>query len=171
MRASLSTRFSLTKVIIMHNRKKNLIKFVGIFKDESFLKMLHIIENIVSKVLSIALIIVIFISLIDLILVLSKDLSSDPYGFFNKTIIEIFGLFLNILIALELLENITAYLKKHIVQVELVIVTSLIAVARKIIIFDFSKYSNLDLIALGVGILTLSVSYWLIRQINSKTDS
>jgi uncharacterized membrane protein (DUF373 family) len=92
-------------------------------------------------------------------------------GFFNKTLIEIFGLFLNILIALELLENITAYLKKHIVQVELVVVTALIAVARKIIIFDSNKYDKNDLIALANASLALSVSYWLIRRMNQSIDT
>lgn len=133
-------------------------------KDENFLRLIHLVENIVSKILSLALLLVILVSLVDLILILAKDLKAEPVGFFDKTIIDIFGLFLNILIALELMENITAYLRKHIVQVELVIVTSLIAVARKIIIFDFSKYQNLDLIALGIAILALSTSYWLIRR-------
>ena len=112
----------------------------------------------------------ILISLADLIILLVKDLLSNPTGFFAKTLIDIFGLFLNILIALELLENITAYLKKHVVQVELVIVTSLIAVARKIIIFDFNKYDNMDLLALGVAILALSFSYLLIKLTNRRLD-
>lgn len=138
--------------------------------DEAFLNVTHWLENIAAKVLAIALCAVILISLTDLVIILVKDLISDPIGFFDKTLIDIFGLFLNILIALELLENITAYLKKHIVQVELVIVTSLIAVARKIIIFDFSKFSNLDLLALGAAILGLSTSYWLIKRVNHKLD-
>ncbi len=142
-------------------------KFIKMFKDENFLKFIHLIENIVSKVLSIALIIVIFVSLSDLVLVLSQDLfTREPVGFFGQTLIEIFGLFLNILIALELLENITAYLRKHIVQVELVVVTALIAVARKIIIFDPVKYEKSDLLALAAASLGLSISYWLIRKIN-----
>jgi uncharacterized membrane protein (DUF373 family) len=49
------------------------------------------------------------------------------------------GPFLNILIGLEILENVTGYFRKNVLQVELVIVTSLIAVARKIIIFNFEK--------------------------------
>ncbi len=139
------------------------------FKDENFLKFIHRIENIISKILSIALIIVIFVSLVDLILILSKDLfTTEPFGFFNKTLIEIFGLFLNVLIALELLENITAYLKKHVVQVELVVVTALIAVARKIIIFDPNKYAKDDLIALAIASFALAVSYWLIRRSNQS---
>ncbi|MGF1482321.1 MAG: phosphate-starvation-inducible PsiE family protein [Cyanophyceae cyanobacterium] len=139
-----------------------------LFKDENFLGGIHRVENIVSKVLSIALVTIILIGLVDLIIFLFRDIFNEPVGFFNQTLIELFGLFLNILIALELLENITAYLRKHIVQVELVIVTSLIAIARKIIIFDIDKYSNLDLVALGVAILALSVSYWLIKRINQE---
>ena len=152
----------------MKKRRNLAAKLSGIFKDENFLISIHKVENLVSKVLSIALIFIILVALVDLIIFLIRDVFDDPIGFFNETIIEIFGLFLNILIALELLENITAYLRKHIVQVELVIVTSLIAIARKIIIFDISKYSNLDLIALGVAILALSVSYWLIKKINQE---
>lgn len=139
------------------------------FRDETFLQGIHKVENIVSKVLSIALIIVILVSLYDLVIILSQDLiATEPVGFFNKTLIEIFGLFLNILIALELLENITAYLRKHIVQVELVVVTALIAIARKIIIFDPKQYDKFDLIALALGSLALSASYWLLRRMNQQ---
>ncbi|MEA5509616.1 phosphate-starvation-inducible PsiE family protein [Crocosphaera sp. UHCC 0190] len=137
------------------------------FKDENFLKFIHLVENIVSKILSIALIIVIGVSIFDLMVVLCQDLfTTEPIGFFNKTLLELFGLFLNILIALELLENITAYLRKHIVQVELVVVTALIAVARKIIIFDPGKYEKSDIIALAVAALALATSYLLIRLSN-----
>lgn len=147
----------------------------GLFKeattDDSYLKFIHWVENFVAKTLSLTLSIVILIALGDLVFFLIQDVASDPKGFYNKSLIELFGSFLNILIALELLENITAYLKKHIVQLELVIVTSLIAVARKIIIFDFQKYSNSDLMALGVAIICLAASYWLVRRINMKNKS
>ncbi|MEA5537212.1 phosphate-starvation-inducible PsiE family protein [Crocosphaera sp. XPORK-15E] len=137
------------------------------FKDENFLRFIHLVENIVSKILSIALIVVIGVSIFDLMIVLCKDLfTTEPFGFFDKTLLELFGLFLNILIALELLENITAYLRKHIVQVELVVVTALIAVARKIIIFDPAKYEKSDIIALAVAALALAISYLLIRLSN-----
>ena len=147
--------------------RKLLINFGQQWRDENFMKSIHTIENLVSKVLSVALIVVILVSLYDLVVILIKDLfTREPVGFFSKTLIEIFGLFLNILIALELLENVTAYLRKHIVQVELVVVTALIAISRKIIIFDPNKYSKDDLIALTVGTLALAASYWLIRKVN-----
>jgi uncharacterized membrane protein (DUF373 family) len=98
-------------------------------------------------------------------LFLSPDVRSE-----KAFIIEIFGLFLNILIALELLENITAYLRKHVVQVELVFITALIAAARKIIILEFEKVSGGQLIGLAIAILSLALSYWIMRQMNIKHD-
>jgi len=138
--------------------------------DQKFLRNIHSLENWISKILSIALIVVIFVSVIELIINLGSELLTPPFGKIETNLLEIFGLFLNILIALELLENITAYLKKHIVQVELVIVTSLIAVARKIIIYDSSKDpSHYYLIGLAFAILALAVSYWLIKRSHSNT--
>ncbi|MGY6528582.1 MAG: phosphate-starvation-inducible PsiE family protein [Cyanobacterium sp.] len=136
-----------------------------IFRDKNFLKIVHLTENVVSKILSLGIIIVVFISILDLIFVLARYLFiTGQIGFFASTIFEIFGLFLNILIALELLENITVYLRKHILQVELVLTTALIAVARKIIIFDPKQSDKVDLIALGIAIICLSASYWLVRK-------
>lgn len=142
--------------------------FIG--KDENFLSFIKVIETLVSKILSIAMVIIILVAIVDLAIFLSQNLFETPLGFFNKVLIQTFGVFLNILIALELLENITAYLKKHVVQVELVIVTSLIAVARKIIIFDFTKATGIDLMGLALAIFALSISYWLIRRLNAKPN-
>lgn len=149
-------------------KTRNLIRSLSKFwQEEKFLNITESVETVVAKILTIALLIVILVALVDLVFVLSNILfQSPPSGFFNQTILEVFGLFLNILIALELLDNITAYLRKHIFQVELVIATSLIAVARKIIIFDLKKYSNTDLISLAIAIFALSISYWLVRKLN-----
>jgi uncharacterized membrane protein (DUF373 family) len=133
--------------------------------DETFLHWLEGFENFVAKVLTLALVLVIFVSVIDLTIFLTQELTSEPIGFFNRTLIEIFGIFLNILVALEILENITGYLRKHIFQVELVIGTALIAVARKIIIFDLNKYSSEYLTSLGISVLAIAVSYWIVKRL------
>lgn len=144
--------------------KRNNRSIAKVFSDASFLRLLHWFEGTVAKLLSIALVIVIFFSLFDLGFNVIRELSTEPIGFFQSTVLEIFGLFLNILIALELLENIQAYLDHQGVQVQLVVATALIAVARKLIIFDFAKSSGLDLVGLAVAIFSLSISYWLVRQ-------
>jgi uncharacterized membrane protein (DUF373 family) len=141
-------------------------------EDEKFLETIESIEGIVSKLLSIGMIFVTFIAiahlsyaLIEKLLLTIERPSNDS---FNTTLFELFGLFLNVLIALEILENITAYLRKHVIQVELVIVTSLIAVSRKIIILDLEKKSSSDLIALAVAVFSLSIGYAIVHQTNRK---
>ncbi|BAY76887.1 hypothetical protein NIES25_33450 [Nostoc linckia NIES-25] len=137
-------------------------------KDQNFMHMIENVEVLVSKILSILMVVVILVAIGDLGFFLYKELFTIPYGKFNTTLYKIFGLFLNILIALEILENITGYLRKHVIQVELVIVTSLIAVARKIIILDLEKVPGIDIIGLGIAILALSISYLIIRFSTSK---
>lgn len=138
--------------------------------DEQFLHLIENIEVIVSKILSMAMVMVILVSVCDLIIYVSKELINDPQTLLKDTLFVIFGLFLNVLIALEILENITAYLKKHVIQVELVIVTSLIAVSRKIIILDLEKKTAADLIGLAIAIFSLSISYLIVRQTNKGNN-
>jgi uncharacterized membrane protein (DUF373 family) len=144
----------------------NLLRFLAIAgKDESFLKAIGKVENIVSKILAIVLVFVILIALFDLLKLLTFDLFfTDPKLAFAAPLLKIFGMFLNVLIALELMENITAYLREHVVQLELVIITALTAVARKIVIFD-SKADG-DLTGLAIAVLSLSISYWIVRSQN-----
>lgn len=139
----------------------------NVVKDENFLTTIGKIENFVSKILAIALIIVIFASLFDLLKVLTYDLFvSEPRGSFSVPLLKVFGMFLNVLIALELMENVTAYLRQHVIQLELIIITALTAVARKIVIFD--TQSDGDLTGLSIAVLSLSISYWIVRSQNQS---
>jgi len=149
----------------MKRNNRSLNRISKVFSDASFLRGLRCFEGTVAKILSIALILVIFFALFDLGFTVIHELATEPVGFFQTKLLEIFGLFLNILIALELMENIQAYLDHQGVQVPLVVATALIAVARKLIIFDFAKSSGLDLLGLAAAIFSLSISYWLVRQI------
>ena len=144
-------------------------------KDERFLEHLESLEGTISKALSIIMMAVLIVAMVDLFIALgtmafTRNTFTNPEGFFSKTLFEIFGYFLDVLIALEILENVTAYLKKHVVQVELVIVTSLTAIARKIIIFDFDKLGGIELLGLAAGIFSLSLSYWIVRRTVPKGE-
>jgi uncharacterized membrane protein (DUF373 family) len=133
--------------------------------NNRFLESIDWVIRLVAKVLAIAMVFVTLISVLDLIYVLVSDLFDKNKVFFTTDILKVFGLFLNVLIAIEILENITAYLKKHAVQLKLIIATSLTAVARKLVIFD-SKAGGSDLNGLAFAILALSISYWIIHGIN-----
>ena len=96
---NLKRKLAVFKRCILHN-----------IRDEAFLKLIRRVENIASKILAIALVIVTFIALFDLLRLLTFDLFlTEPKWTFSAPLLKIFGLFLNVLIALELMENVTAY--------------------------------------------------------------
>lgn len=146
----------------------NLVRYAG--EDQNFLNLIERLQVVIAKILSVLMVFIIIVAMVDLTILLMETVFTNPFGFLTRTLFKIFGLFLNVLISIEILENITAYLKKHTVQVELVIVTSLVAVARKIIIFDLEKYSDFALMSLGIAIFALSISYWIVRGMNVKQD-
>lgn len=145
-------------------------QLIELTSDKNFMHLIEIVEVIVSKLLSLLMVIVIFATLGDLTIFIAKEILSPAEGSFSQALFKTFGLFLNVLIALEILENITGYLKKHVLQVELVIVTSLIAIARKIIILDLKVTEGIEIIGLGIAILSLSISYFIIRSNNSGKE-
>jgi uncharacterized membrane protein (DUF373 family) len=145
--------------------------FVALFdrrQNKHFLTFLDNIEDFFAKILSLFMVVVILFATVDLVIVLTQELTSPPIGRFSISLLKIFGLFLNILIALEITQNITSYLSNHVIQIEMVITTSLIAIARKIIILDFEKISDSELFALSAAIFALSICYWLVRRTNAK---
>lgn len=134
----------------------NLIqKIISFFDDSVFIYSINKIQKFTAKVLSLVMIFVIIVSVWDLIIVTLEEFTTQPVLVGHQILFKLFGLFLDVLIALEILENITAYLQNNVVQMELVLVTSLIAMARKIIIFDFNKAGGFDLIGVATAILEI----------------
>lgn len=143
-------------------------RFRNMMKDDNFTRLIGSVEVLIAKVLAIAMVGIIIYATGDLIVFIFREVFTTKYGTFYQDLFKLFGLFLNILIALEILENITGYLKKHVIQVELVITTSLIAVARKIIILDLGKTEGMKITGLAIAILALSISYLIIHSNNAK---
>ena len=83
-------------------------------------------------------------------------------------LMDLFSLLLVLLIGLELLETIKAYLKDDIVHVEFIILVAIIAIARKVIVWDFKKYSSEELLSLAAMIVALGVTYFLFKMAKQK---
>jgi uncharacterized membrane protein (DUF373 family) len=112
---------------------------------------------------------VIFLGVIELVVILFYAIFTDfSFRLANFEILEIFGYFLLILIGIELLETIKAYLIKNEIHVEIIILVAIIAVARKIILLDpFAEGVSLNsaaMIALGVVVVALAASYYLVKK-------
>ena len=97
--------------------------------------------------------------------IIIRDIMTPPIFLLDiHELLEIFGFFLLVLIGLELLETIKAYLKTHVIHVEVVLEVALIAIARKVIIVDLDKYSEMTLIGIAALIAALAVAYWLLKS-------
>jgi uncharacterized membrane protein (DUF373 family) len=76
-------------------------------------------------------------------------------------LLDIFGFFLLILIGIELLETIKAYLTEHILHIEIVLEVALIAVARKVIVLDTKELPSVTLLGIAALIAALAIAFYL----------
>jgi len=126
---------------------------------------LKIYEKVIIYILIGLIALVILLSTIELgRQVVVQILNSPNYLPDINSLLDIFGIFLLILIGLELLETIKAYLNEHVVHVEVVLEVAMIAVARKVVVLDVKEYKPETLFAVAALVLALAVGYYLERR-------
>lgn len=131
--------------------------------DEPLVSLLHRIIHWAVRILAVLMTLVILWGIGDVVWMLYQQLLAPPFMLLNiNDILATFGAFMAVLIAIEIFINITLYLREDVIHVKLVIATALMAIARKVIIFDFDKLAPGYVYATGVVILALSLGYWLI---------
>jgi uncharacterized membrane protein (DUF373 family) len=136
-----------------------------VFDDRKFLNAITRFERSLAKLLSLALGVVLVVAGLQLLAALAVDLLDLQVNWTGEALIRLLDQVLVILIALEVLQNLTAYLREHVVQIELVLITALTAVARKVIVMPPGVQKDpADLIGLGAAVLSLAGAYWLVRQ-------
>jgi uncharacterized membrane protein (DUF373 family) len=129
------------------------------------LKYLEKLEGIVIRSLVVMMALVVLFASLDLAWIIGQDLMTPPYLLFDvNRLLEIFGMFLLVLIGIELLESIRMYLDHRLVHVEVVMTVAMIAIARKVIILDVKDLDGLKLIGIGVIILALAGGYVYIKR-------
>lgn len=112
---------------------------------------------------------ILILAFIDIAWEIKEKIIAPPMFIIDASgLMDLFSLFLLLLIGLELLETVKAYLKDDIVHVEFIILVTIIAVARKVIIWDFKKYTTQELISLAIIIAALGVTYFLIKKADIK---
>jgi uncharacterized membrane protein (DUF373 family) len=78
-----------------------------------------------------------------------------------------FGVFLSVLIALELVETVEVYFRDNEVHAEIVLLVAMIAIARKVVLIDLHDYQPMTIIGLATLFVGLAAAYVAIRW--SKT--
>ena len=129
------------------------------------LKYINTFERNIVKLLASMMVLVIFISTIELAWIIVKSIIAPPRFFLGiNKLLDIFGLFLLILIGIELLESIIIYITQKAIRVETVLLVGIIAVARKVVVLDIKQLSDFPLIGVGAVIIALAAGYYLIKQ-------
>ncbi|MGD8229685.1 MAG: phosphate-starvation-inducible PsiE family protein [Desulfobacteraceae bacterium] len=130
---------------------------------DPYIRFLHKVIRGGVKVLAALMVLVILWGIVDVVWVLYKRLHQPPFLLLKiNDILFLFGALLVVLIAIEIFLNITLYLREDVIHVRLVIATALMAIARKVIVFDFKELSPQYILATGAVVLALGITYWLV---------
>ncbi len=133
--------------------------------EDPTLRFLHRIIRVAVKILAVLMVLVIVWGIGDVIFVLYQRLTEPPFMLLKiNDILATFGAFLAVLIAIEIFINISMYLSTDAIPVRLVIATALMAIARKVIIFDFDNITPPFIYGTAAVVLALGITYWLITK-------
>lgn len=133
--------------------------------EDSTIRFLHRIIRYAVKILALLMVLVIVWGIGDVVYVLYQRLMQPPVLLLQiNDILATFGAFLAVLIAIEIFINISMYLSENIIPVRLVVATALMAISRKVIIFDFEKITPPFVYGTAAVVLALGITYWLITR-------
>lgn len=133
------------------------------FHQDPLMRVLHWIIRQAVRFLAVVMVLVILWGTLDVVWVLYQRLIQPPFLLLNiSDILSTFGAFMAVLIAIEIFVNITLYLRDDAIHVRLVIATALMAIARKVIVFDYNTIGHEYVWATAGVVLALGIAYWLV---------
>lgn len=132
------------------------------------------VKTVIIGTMMVLITLTVIFSIIDLAYLLYRDLLSPPTLLLDiDEMKEIFGLFLLVLIGLELADSMKTYLTEHLIlaEVEIILLIAMIAVARKVIIMDIDKTSFQALLGIAAIIVSLAGGYYLLKRSRKERPS
>lgn len=130
------------------------------------------IQRLIVFVLVAMLAVVVLLSTAHLGVLIAQEAWSPPRFLIPVPgLLEIFGYFLLVLIGVELLETLKAYLTKDVIHVRVVLEVALIAMARKVIVTEPNSIPGLTLFGIAALILALAVAFHFERQATRDPSS
>ena len=121
------------------------------------------------RLLAVMMTFVIFWGVIGVAWNIYQRLVNPPFMLLDiNEILAVFGAFMAVLIAIEIFTNIIIYLKDDVIHVKIVLATALMAIARKVIIFDYEVVKPDYIYATAAVVLALSVGYWFVHRLEKS---
>jgi uncharacterized membrane protein (DUF373 family) len=142
-------------------------------EERTMLTVLKKCERFLIQVLMIMMALVLALATVDLGWTIFKDISTPPYVVLSvDQLLELFGLFMLVIIGIELLETIMkTYLTQGTPHYEVVLSVAIIAIARKVIILDIKETGSLSLIGIAAIIVSLTVGYYFMKKATGEGQS
>jgi len=129
------------------------------------LNFLKKFERLIVGMLIVLMVIVVLLSTIELGWIILQDILNPPYIVLDANeLLDIFGFFLLVLIGVELIETLRAYLTDNTVHAEVVIEVAMIAIARKVIILEVKDLSGLTLVGIAAIIAALTGAFYVLKR-------
>lgn len=146
-------------------KKKNIHDELSLDQEDKFIYFLHAGIRLGVKVLALLMMLTVLWCVVDVVVVIYQEILSHPITTLGKSeILHVFGSFMVVLIAVEIFINITLYIRNDVIPVKMVVATALMAVARKIIVFDYHDVSAMHVIGTALLVIALGGSYWLLER-------
>ncbi len=146
-------------------KKKNIHDELSLEDEDKFIVFLHAMIRLGVKALALLMMLTVLWCVLDVVVVIYKEILSQSIMKLGKSeILHVFGSFMIVLIAVEIFINITLYIRNDVIPVKMVVATALMAVARKIIVFDYHDVSALHVIGTALLVLALGGCYWLLER-------
>jgi uncharacterized membrane protein (DUF373 family) len=132
----------------------------------------HWPEKLVSIALSLMITLTIFVTLAQAALVLFQTLASEQSFLNHNAFINVFGAFMTVLIAMEFNHTVFTTITgtSTTVKVRAVLLVSLLALARKVVLIDLKDYDYTAIIALAVLIAGVTLAYWVVARFEQPPE-
>ncbi len=128
-------------------------------------------ERVIIFALMLMMAVVVLLATIELGRDIVKDIAAPPPLLIDiNDLLEIFGLFLLIMIGIELLETIKSFVLDNVFRGEVVLLVAIIAISRKVIILDINNLPSLTLLGIAAIIIALTAGYYLVRRTHKETQ-
>ena len=122
------------------------------------------IQKINVLALAAMLVVVMILSTVHLGVLIGQQIMAPPRFLIPvQGLLEIFGYFLLVLIGIELMETLKAYVKKDSIHIRVVLEVALIAMARKVIVEEPNSVPSLTLLGIAALILALALASYFER--------
>jgi uncharacterized membrane protein (DUF373 family) len=128
------------------------------------------IQKFVVLTLAALLVLVVVLSTVHLGVIIGQEIMKPPRFLIPvQGLLSIFGYFLLVLIGVELIETLKAYVRKDAIHVRVVLEIALITMARKVIIEEPNEVPSLTLFGIAALILALGLAFYFERLAKYET--